>query len=37
MTAMTDALLLVSVLGAIVIAVAVDLAVLLGWFVRRWR
>jgi hypothetical protein len=34
---MTDALLFVIVLGALVLALAVDLAALLGWLRRRWR
>jgi hypothetical protein len=34
---MSDALLLVLVLGVIVIAVGVDLAALVGWLRRRCR
>ena len=34
---MTDLLLMVIVLGAIVLAIAVDLAALVGWLKRRWR
>ena len=34
---MIDAALLVDVLGVIVIAVAIDIAALLGWIRRRWR
>jgi hypothetical protein len=32
-----DALLLVLVTGAIVLALSVDVAVLIGWLRRRWR
>jgi len=35
--AMTDALLMVLVLGVIGTALAVDLAALLGWLRRRWQ
>jgi hypothetical protein len=34
---MTDALLLVIVVGVLLLALAVDLAALLGWLARRWR
>jgi hypothetical protein len=34
---MTDALLLVLVVGAVIIAMIVDLAVLWGFIRRRWR
>jgi len=34
---MTDALLLLLVLGVLAIALAVDVAALLGWLRRRWR
>jgi hypothetical protein len=34
---MTDALLLVLVLGAVVLALAIDLAALVGWVWRTWR
>ena len=34
---MMDALLLVLVVGAVVLALGVDLAGLLGWLRRRWR
>jgi hypothetical protein len=34
---MMDALLLVLVVGVIVIALAADLAALVGWLARRWR
>jgi hypothetical protein len=34
---MIDALLMVLVLGVLLVAVVVDLAVLLGWLRRRWR
>jgi hypothetical protein len=34
---MTDALLLVLVLGAVVLAIGVDLAALAGWLRRRWN
>jgi hypothetical protein len=34
---MTDLLLMVIVLGAIVLAIAVDLAALVGWVRGRWR
>ena len=34
---MMDALLFVIVLGALVLALAVDVAALLGWLRRRWR
>jgi hypothetical protein len=34
---MTDALLMLLVLGVLVVALAVDLAALLGWLRRRWR
>ena len=34
---MTDALLLLVVLGVIGIALAVELAVMIGWVRRRWQ
>jgi hypothetical protein len=34
---MTDALLLVLVTGAVLLALSVDLAALIGWLRRRWR
>jgi len=34
---MTDALLVVLVVGVMLLALAVDLAGLLGWLRRRWR
>ena len=34
---MTDALLLVIVLGTVSIALAVDVVVAIEWFRRRWR
>jgi hypothetical protein len=34
---MTDVLLLVLVVGAIALALGVDLAVLIGWVKGRWR
>jgi len=34
---MTDAVLMVIVLGVIAIALAVDLAVVIGFALRRWR
>jgi hypothetical protein len=34
---MTDAFLFVCVLGAVVLALAVDLAALIGWLRRQWR
>ena len=34
---MNDALLFVIVLGVLAIALAVDVAALLGWLRRRWR
>ena len=34
---MTDAALTVLVLGAVVLALGVDVAALLGWLRRRWR
>ena len=34
---MTDLLLMVIVLGAVVLALGVDLAALVGWLRRRWR
>ena len=34
---MMDALLLVLVTGAVVLALAIDLAALAGWLRRRWR
>jgi hypothetical protein len=34
---MMDALLLVLVVGAVVLALAVDLAALVGWLRLRWR
>ena len=34
---MTDALLLVIVVGAVVLALAVDLAAVLGWLWREFR
>jgi hypothetical protein len=34
---MMDALLLVLVVGAVVLALAVDLTALVGWLRRRWR
>ena len=35
--AMTDALLLVLVTGAVLLALGVDLAAVVGWLRRRWR
>jgi hypothetical protein len=34
---MTDLLLMVLVVGAVVLALGVDLAALAGWLRRRWR
>ena len=34
---MTDALLLVLVTGAVLLALGVDLAAVIGWLRRRWR
>jgi hypothetical protein len=34
---MTDALLLVLVTGAVLLALGVDLAAVVGWLRRRWR
>jgi hypothetical protein len=34
---MTDALLLLLVTGAVVLALGVDLAALVAWLRRRWR
>jgi hypothetical protein len=34
---MTEAVLFVLVLGAIALALAVDLAAVIGWLRRRWR
>jgi hypothetical protein len=34
---MIDAALAVDVLGVIVIAIAIDVAVMIGWIRRRWR
>jgi hypothetical protein len=34
---MTDALLLVLVTGALVLALVVDLAALVGWLRRQWE
>jgi hypothetical protein len=34
---MTDALLLVLVIGAVTLALVVDVAAAIGWVRRRWR
>jgi hypothetical protein len=34
---MTDALLMVLVIGAVLLALGVDVAALVGWARRRWR
>jgi hypothetical protein len=34
---MTDALLMVLVLGVLALALGVDLAAAIGWVTRRWR
>lgn len=34
---MSDVLLFTLIIGVIVIALGVDLAVVLGWLARRWR
>ena len=34
---MIDAALMLVVIGAVVIALAVDVAALIGWLRRRWR
>jgi hypothetical protein len=34
---MTDVLLMFIVVGAVLLALAVDLAALVGWAWRRWR